>query len=148
MEKLNEKKQKPFKAASKELTELSKAMSYLLRHEAQKHGLEIESSGFVKVDDLLKSQPIKKHKATLEKIMQVVETDAKGRYELQNRPPYYIRAVQGHSIKEVKDDEILSPLGNVFEYPIIVHGTYYEAWEFIKKTGLNRMSRNTIRKYY
>jgi 2'-phosphotransferase len=139
-----EKNKKP--RNNNELTELSKSMSYLLRHEAQKHGLEIESSGFVKMDDLLKAQPIKNHKGTLEKILKVVETDKKGRYEVQNRPPYYIRALQGHSMKEVKDDEILTPLENVFEYPIVVHGTYLDAWEFIKKTGLNRMSRNTIRK--
>jgi 2'-phosphotransferase len=142
MEKSNEKKQ----CSKKELTELSKSMSYLLRHEAVKYGLKIESNGFVLLDDLLKARPIKNHHGTLEKILQVAESDQKGRYEVVNRPPYYIRAVQGHSLKEVKDEEILTPLTNPYEFQTIVHGTYYEAWEFIKNTGLNRMSRNNIRK--
>ena len=33
---------------------------------------------------------------------------------------------------------------NIYEYPKIIHGTFYEAWEFIKNTGLNKMSRNCI----
>ena len=55
---------------------------------------------------------------------------------------------QGHSLKTVKDEDILTPINNIFEYPTIVHGTYYQAWELIKKTGLNRMNRNSIRKIY
>lgn len=127
-----------------ELTHLSKTMSYLLRHNAHEHGLNIESSGFVKLEDLLNCKPMKKHHATFEKVAKVVENDKKGRYELVNRPPYYIRAVQGHSIKTVKDEDILDTIKNIFEYPVVVHGTYFDAWDKIQNTGLNRMTRNCI----
>lgn len=44
---------------------------------------------------------------------------------------WFIRAVQGHTIGEVKDDELLTKITNdindpenVFKYNEIVHGTY------------------------
>lgn len=128
----------------KELTKLSKTMSYLLRHEAHKHNLYIESNGFVNLDELIKSNPMKSVHATKELILKVVETDKKGRYELIDRPPMFIRAVQGHSITTIKNEDVLEPITNIFEFPVIVHGTYYEAWELIKKSGLNKMSRHAI----
>jgi 2'-phosphotransferase len=127
-----------------DITKISKTMCYLLRHQAVQHGLAIETSGFVNLDDLLNCQPMKKLKVTKEMIFEIVKSDNKGRYELINRPPYFIRAVQGHSLKSVKDEDILDPIHNIFEYPVVVHGTYYEAWEMIRTTGLNRMSRNCI----
>jgi 2'-phosphotransferase len=132
------------KINNSELTSLSKTMSFLLRHAAHEHNLPIESSGFVKLEDLLKNRKMKNMKATEEKVRAVVENDNKGRYELENRPPWYIRAVQGHSMSTVKDEDILDPITNIFEFPLIVHGTYMDAWELIKKSGLNKMSRNSI----
>jgi 2'-phosphotransferase len=126
------------------LTKIGKTMCYLLRHQAQEHGLLIESNGFVKLADLLQSAPMKKLKVTTDQVLEIVRTDEKGRYELVDRPPLFIRAVQGHSIKSVKDEDILNLIENIFQYPVVVHGTYYEAWEKIKLTGLNRMTRNSI----
>lgn len=129
---------------TKDITKIGKTMCYLLRHQAVQHGLAIETTGFVNLDDLLNCQPIKKLKVTKEIIFDIVKSDNKGRYELINRPPYFIRAVQGHSLKSVKDEDILDPIHNIFEYPVVVHGTYFEAWQMIKSSGLNRMSRNCI----
>jgi RNA:NAD 2'-phosphotransferase (TPT1/KptA family) len=30
------------------------------------------------------------------------------------------------------------------KYPVVVHGTYLNCWESIKKSGLNKMKRNHI----
>lgn len=128
----------------KRLEQLSKSMSYILRHKAQDFGIPIDASGFVKVDDLLKAQPVRKFKADYEMIKDVVELDKKGRYELKDSDSLMIRAVQGHSMKIVKNEEALEQISNIWRYPIIVHGTYEDAWMKIKETGLNRMSRNAI----
>jgi 2'-phosphotransferase len=55
---------------------------------------------------------------------------------------WFIRANQGHSI-EVKDLE-LTPIKDASKYPIVVHGTYHDAWQKIKVSGLNKMSRTHI----
>ena len=54
--------------------------------------------------------------------------------------------MQGHSIKEVKDEELLTPITKetVFNYTQVVHGTYRNVLEPIMKTGLCRMARNSI----
>ena len=113
---------------SRELTNISKSLSLILRHKAKDFGLEIEPSGFVKLEDLLQIGLLKKKNVTLELINEVVEKDDKGRYEIINRPPMFIRAIQGHSLTEVKTDESLDSLDNYYEFPTVVHGTYNEFW--------------------
>jgi 2'-phosphotransferase len=87
---------------------------------------------------------LKKQKVSEEMIRHIVKTDEKGRYELVDGPPLYIRCVQGHSTKTVKDEDILDPITTGFNYGTVLHGTYYEAWNLIKDSGLNRMTRNNI----
>merc|ERR1712218_244679 len=59
-----------------------------------------------------------------------------------------IRANQGHSIPNVCCDEKslhLSTSSGLEQMNTLVHGTYYEAWKNIKKSGyLSRMNRNHI----
>lgn len=127
-------------------TKISKLLALLLRHQADQFGLKIDSRGFVVLDELLKSKPIKDLKVGKDQIYEIVEKDTKGRYEITESPVPMIRAVQGHSMTAVKDEDILDPIemSDIFRYPVVVHGTYYEAWEFIKTSGLNKMSRNCI----
>lgn len=47
------------------MVQLSKSMSYLLRHGAEKERVPIRPDGFVKVDDLLNWKDIMRLKATL-----------------------------------------------------------------------------------
>lgn len=56
----------------------------------------------------------------------------------------YIRATQGHSIKTINDDDLLTPVEDASQYPMVVHGTYKKNWDSIRKTGLNPMSRNHV----
>lgn len=61
---------------------------------------------------------------------------------------YFIRAVQGHSIASVTNDEALSPitLDNPASIPsTVVHGTFYASWPLILASGgLKRMGRNCV----
>jgi 2'-phosphotransferase len=136
------------KGKCSDLVSISKTMTLILRHKAKEFGIEIEPSGFVKIDDLLNHELLKKKRANLDIVKEVVANDQKQRFELVNRPPYYIRANQGHSIQEVKNEEILQSIENYSDYNTVVHGTFSDAWEKIKLTGLNKMGRNCIRIFF
>jgi len=56
----------------------------------------------------------------------------------------YIRATQGHSIKEVETEELLTKIVDPALYPYVIHGTYNRFWALIKKDGLKTMKRNHI----
>ncbi|TMW54221.1 hypothetical protein DOY81_000720 [Sarcophaga bullata] len=128
------------------LTGLSKKLSWLLRHGAVKEGLHIQPDGFVKVQDILEHQNYK-NCFTMEVLQKLVAEDQKQRYTLQRNAltgQYEIRANQGHTLKEVEDEECLKSIMAHDEVPMAVHGTYYRHWDSIKAKGLNRMSRNHI----
>lgn len=59
---------------------LSKYLSWLLRHGAVKDGLDINSAGYVKIDDIL-DQKNNKH-MTFDDIKNVVKNNDKKRFEL------------------------------------------------------------------
>ena len=50
----------------------------------------------------------------------------------------YIRANQGHSMKEVSDEKLLDRLwpGGAHLPTLVVHGTYAKYWSSILETGL------------
>ena len=131
---------------SKKNIHLSKFLSLILRHKAKDFGLNVESSGFIKLQDIMDLPQSQKYNMTLSTIQEIVANDEKGRFELVNRPPYYIRAVQGHSMSEVTNEETLSKLNknNIFDFPTVVHGTQERAWNLIAKSGLSKMNRNAI----
>ncbi|KAI0788712.1 KptA family-domain-containing protein [Abortiporus biennis] len=128
---------------------ISKTLSWVLRHGAQKESLYMRKDGYVRVKDLLGSPRF----ATVdfEKLEQLVKTDKKNRYDLRYEPDllsgsvasiWWIRANQGHSMKNVTDLE-LTPVHAVEDIPtgIVVHGTTRQAWEQIQKEGLSKMTR-------
>ncbi|KAF9785239.1 KptA family-domain-containing protein [Thelephora terrestris] len=128
-------------------TRLSKTLSFVLRHGAEKEGIPMRPDGFVLVNDLL-AKP-KFRELNLETLQSIVKEDNKQRYHLvqdvdQDGVPshWIIRANQGHSLKTVEVDsrEILS----ADEVPMAVHGTNRKAWASIEKQGLSRMTRNHI----
>ena len=131
---------------SKKNIHISKFLSLVLRHKAKDFGLNVEPSGFIKLDDIIDLPQSQKYSLSLSKIKEIVDNDEKGRFELVNRPPYYIRAVQGHSMSEVTNEETLTQLhqNTIFDFPTVVHGTQEKAWILIEKTGLKKMNRNAI----
>lgn len=124
---------------------ISKALSYFLRHGAQKNNLQIDERGFIKVDDLLAHQNLKSKKTTLQDILRVVETNEKKRFALEDRDGVlYICATQGHLMQTVTDGN-LRPLHEASLPKQIIHGTRKRALEQIRNSGgLSRMGRNHI----
>jgi 2'-phosphotransferase len=145
MQSSNSTHDKEYAKKSKEIINISKTLSSILRHKAKDYGLKIESSGYVEVNELLNLQILKKKNLSFEMLIDIVKSCEKQRFQIENRPPYFIRATQGHSISIVKNDEILKKLENYTNYHIVVHGTNLKAWEEIKLSGLNKMGRNCIR---
>lgn len=123
--------------------QISKTLSYLLRHGAVKENLPIDSKGYVAVDDLLRHRKLKSYRTTVDDIRRVVETNNKRRFNLEhidNR--LYICANQGHSI-EITEDNLM--LLKDTEIPLdLFHGTYNKNLELINKQGLKVMNRNHI----
>lgn len=124
---------------------LSKRMSYLLRHGAEKAQLELRPDGYCPVSELLKRGRFSKEIGERE-ILAVVETDAKGRYKvLDENGVKWIRANQGHTLKGVVEREaIYAKVEKAEDYPVSLHGTSLKAWEVIKLEGLCKMGRNEI----
>ena len=88
---------------------LSKALSKILRHDAAKLGINIQSDGFCPLEQVLTS--IKGINPNVADVEQVVESNNKKRFELVKKgEEYWIRAVQGHSMESVKDEELLTPI--------------------------------------
>ncbi|KAF9083399.1 tRNA 2'-phosphotransferase 1 [Mortierella sp. GBA35] len=123
---------------------LSKALSWLLRHNAVSQGIVIRPDGYVKITDVLGHPKFKQF--TLDDIIQVVDTNEKKRFEIlenDNGEREYIRAVQGHSITAVSElgyEEIT----DIAEVPTAVHGTMFNKWHLINQKGLSKMNRNHI----
>jgi len=126
---------------------VSKLLSYLLRHGAEKEGLSIRDDGWAKVSDILHLRQAVKLSLTLKQILAVVEPDNKHRYSItQEEGEYLIRANQGHSMQNVSKVE-MTPILNSRDLPsegVAIHGTTMEAWRTIKAAGLSRMDRNRI----
>ncbi|EED20125.1 tRNA splicing 2' phosphotransferase 1 [Talaromyces stipitatus ATCC 10500] len=61
---------------------LSKALSHLLRHSAEKENLKISKEGYVNVADLLETRKVKSLKVTLPEIIQAVASSDKQRFSL------------------------------------------------------------------
>ncbi|EGC37728.1 hypothetical protein DICPUDRAFT_46322 [Dictyostelium purpureum] len=130
----------------KSLVQLSKTLSYILRHSAVKEGLNISKDGYVSVDELLKHKLFSQY--TFKDIQEVVDTNDKKRYNLkkgegENSEKYFICANQGHSISDV-DEVDLKRIESVDEVESVVHGTYKKHLKSILENGLQKMERNHI----
>ncbi|GAM39135.1 tRNA splicing 2'-phosphotransferase [Talaromyces pinophilus] len=71
---------------------LSKALSHLLRHSAEKENLKISKEGYVNVADLLETRKVKSLNATLPEIIQAVASSDKQRFSLFYISPETIEA--------------------------------------------------------
>lgn len=128
-------------------TQLSKQLSWLLRHGAQKEGITIQPDGFVSVSDILRHPRYSRY-YNREKLQEIVANDAKQRYTLRHNPvtgAQEIRANQGHSLVAVEAEACLERIQNSAALSEdVAHGTYYKNWERIKVEGLKRMQRNHV----
>lgn len=129
---------------------LSKSLSWLLRHGAMSSGLQMRPDGYARVSDVLASPMFKD--VTFLQLQDMVNRDQKGRFHLMFEPQlpasshvpdvWWIRANQGHSMKDVKLD--MRPILSAADILMAVHGTTRRAWESIATQGLSKMNRNHI----
>jgi len=138
------------KKDDKYYTKLSKALSWILRHKAVQMGLNIESDGYILLDDILALKEFKYY--TSDDVKYVVESNDKKRFSLKEesstgdgKEQLYIRANQGHSnkvAKHIDENELLTKLTKPL--PVVIHGTTKEAYKKIKDVGLKKMTRSHI----
>merc|ERR1740121_2942002 len=124
--------------------QISKALSRVLRHTASSLGLSIRADGFCDVRELLSVREFQDLGCSFADLEAIVKGNDKARFQLieENSQTqgkrHVIRAVQGHSMKEVQDDKALRPMKvSDPDLPAIcVHGTYLRHLQSIKEKGL------------
>ncbi|XP_058294844.1 tRNA 2'-phosphotransferase 1 isoform X6 [Hylobates moloch] len=126
--------------------QLSKALSYALRHGALKLGLPMGADGFVPLGALLQLPQFRGFSA--EDVQRVVDTNRKQRFALQPGDPstgLLIRANQGHSLQVGVPKLELMPLETPQALPLmLVHGTFWKHWPSILLEGLSCQGRTHI----
>lgn len=117
---------------------LSKEISYALRHAPWEYELELDSKGFVPVEQLINAinesgnydRPI-----TISDLEHIIEISDKKRHEIQGDK---IRALYGHSIPmHISKDLIVPP-------DVLYHGTTHKALDAILNDGLKPMGRQYV----
>ncbi|MBB3526840.1 RNA 2'-phosphotransferase [Rhizobium sp. BK456] len=115
-------------------TDVSKYMSYVLRHAPEAAGLTLDAEGWVSLDELEKAMT-SKYDVSRADIIAVVENNPKKRFTLADNR---IRANQGHSVDV---DLALTPV----EPPAaLYHGTSSANWHSIEREGLKKMQRHHV----
>lgn len=125
--------------------QLSKLLSYVLRHGASKFGIDIKPNGYVEIGKLLEIDQFRKQKFTLADVQRVVVNNDKNRFTIakNGNGVLEIKANQGHSLKQVESLELIE-IKVASEIPIVVHGTYNRCLNLIIASGLKPMNRNHI----
>lgn len=114
--------------------DISKFLSYVLRHAPDEIGLTLDAGGWAPVEDLLARAPMP---LTAERLHEVVAKSDKQRFAL-SPDGSRIRANQGHSIPV---DLGLTP---VAPPETLYHGTHPGALDAIRAEGLRPMSRHHV----
>jgi len=124
---------------------LSKTLTYILRHKAEKYKLNIDEAGFINIDEILNLQQIKNKNCTLHDIEQIVKNCPKQRFLIKTENGITkIRANQGHTIRKIQNEELLELITDPNLLHMCVHGTYHDYINDIMKQGLKCMGRNNI----
>lgn len=119
-------------------TKLSKEISYALRHAPWEYELELDSEGFVPMQQLLDAiNENGKHggEITVEDIKHIIDSSEKKRFEIVGEN---IRALYGHSIPMHISKEPITPPD------ILYHGTTHKALDPILHDGLKPMGRQYV----
>lgn len=119
-------------------TKLSKEISYALRHAPWEYELELDSEGFVTVEQLINAinensnydRPI-----NVGDLEYIIKNSDKIRHEIQGDR---IRALYGHSIPMHISKEPIAPPD------VLYHGTTHKALDAILNDGLRPMGRQYV----
>jgi putative RNA 2'-phosphotransferase len=125
----------PSQMNDKERVELSKRMSYALRHHPEKFGVSLHDGGWVKVDDLAQALGV-----AWETLVVIAEMPSdKVRFSLQSDAgATWIRAAQGHSVA------VDLQLPRVEPPDMLFHGTRVGVLDKIFDEGLKPMDRTHV----
>ncbi|KAB8253659.1 KptA family-domain-containing protein [Aspergillus pseudonomiae] len=85
---------------------VSKALSLLLRHAAEKEGLKLDAQGYANVADVLAWRKLKSLKVTFPEIVAAVATSDKKRFALLHVPSAEAQAQQSTSTEAATEDGI------------------------------------------
>ena len=105
---------------------MSRLLSYVLRHRPDSIGLQLDPEGWAEVPQLLVALNQHGHPFTLQQLEQVVQSDTKQRYRLENGR---IRAQQGHSLNVDLGLQPAIPPSPLY------HGTTRQRWTEIQQSG-------------
>lgn len=119
------------------IVKISRMLSHLLRHAPQEYGVEMDSAGWVSVQEIVKATNI-----TVETVTNIVESDEKGRYQLSDNGEF-IRATQGHSVQVDLDEKVIK----TFNGPVY-HGTASLFLTKILEEGLQAGTRRHVHMTY
>lgn len=114
------------------------AMGHILRHNPDKHHLEIDKYGYTPIDDFLKvirNYNISFENAQIEDIENVLKNDTRNRFSIKNGK---IKANYGHSIPVEYENTPIEPP----EY--LYHGTNDFVLKSIVQEGLKPMNRKFV----
>lgn len=126
------------KISEKELSTISRFLSFALRHGPEKIGIQLDANGWARIEDLVKQSNRCGRRLSPELIRRVVAACDKQRFAISS-DGLYIRANQGHSIAAI--DVGLAPV----EPPeLLFHGTAQRFVASIMATGINKRSRNHV----
>lgn len=119
-------------------TEISKRLSWLLRHGAPSEGIAMDAAGWVAVSDVLKALRL-----TREQLAAVVELNSKSRVDLRGDR---VRASQGHSTvgMPVTLDALEASWAPFVGPGPIWHGTAIEALRGIGRDGIVPQARTHV----
>ncbi|RON56602.1 RNA 2'-phosphotransferase [Pseudomonas frederiksbergensis] len=124
--------------SKKLLDETSKFLSYVLRHEPQAIGLELDTDGWADIDALISGAARDGRTLDRQLIQQVVDSSDKKRFSI-SEDSQRIRAVQGHSTKTVDlQFEEKRPPATLY------HGTATRFMASINEQGLIAGSRHHV----
>jgi putative RNA 2'-phosphotransferase len=121
----------------KKLNELSKNISYALRHAPWEYELELDHEGWVDVEKLLLVFRKKKEwvDINVSDLIEMINQSSKKRHELKDGK---IRALYGHSTSNKLIKQPAEPP------QILYHGTSPEVAEIVFNTGLKPMNRQYV----
>ena len=129
----------------KQTTRIAKALSHLLRHGSARNQVQLDTEGYITIEQLLKHRLLSGD--TPENLVKSALKDAKGRFSVKyvDSKPIALRANWGHSINHIA----ASTLGHTKvthkdKISTVYHVTSLKAYLKIRKYGLSRMNRQFI----
>lgn len=118
--------------------EISKFLSYILRHEPQSIGLQLNNEGWANIELLISKANKHGQELNFTLIKDIVKSSDKKRFSISSNG-LFIRALQGHSTSSVKLQHEEKKPPN-----ILYHGTATRFLDSIRKQGLIAGSRHHV----